>query len=108
MMKSGSGTVGRKPGRVGKPSAALCASASVPCASVGQRLGGGGVPFITQRRKCRRIALTVSVCDTGFGGSVAMPKWLPGQMGTTPSFSPTPGRLVSKPPAPPPCGVLAM
>ena len=35
MMKSGSGTVARRPGRVGKPMPALLATASVPAANVG-------------------------------------------------------------------------
>ena len=73
LMKSISGMVGRSCGSVGNPSAALCAIASVPSASFGQRLGGGSTFFITQLRKCTRSALTVSVCATGFGASAPVP-----------------------------------
>jgi hypothetical protein len=75
--------------------------------SVGYTLSGGGVPFITQSRKCTRSALTVCTCGTGLAGSTPVPKLLPGQFGPV-AGSPTPGRLVSKPPTPPPWLELAM
>ncbi len=79
MMKSGSGTVARSCGSVGKPRLSLLAGASVPwvspgrAASVGQRLGGGSVPRITQLRKCTRSAFTVWVWGTGLFGNTPVP-----------------------------------
>src|SRR5215831_7598895 len=94
-------------GMSGKPSASLVESTSVPDASVGHTLAGGGVPFITQLRKCCRIALTVCVCGTGLAGKIALPQLFPGHAGPI-GGSPTPGRLVLNPPTPPPCVVLGM
>src|SRR5215467_7407239 len=88
-------------GMSGKPIASLVASTRVPDPSVGQTLGGGGVPFITQLRKCARIALTVCVCGTGLAGKTALPQLFPGHAGPT-GGRPTPGRLVLNPPTPPP------
>ena len=39
------------------------------------------MPFITQSRKCARIAFTVCTCGIGFAGSTPTPKLLPGQFG---------------------------
>src|SRR5262245_7409281 len=89
-------------GMSGKPSACLFAPTRLPEPIVGQTLGGGGASFITQLRKCARIAFTVCVCGTGFAGKTALPKLLPGHAGPT-GGSPAPGRLVLNPPTPPPC-----
>src|SRR5262249_25845765 len=94
-------------GMSGKPIASLVASTRVPDAIVGQALGGGGVPFITQFLKCWRIAFTVGVCGTGLAGKIALPQLLPGQAGPM-GGNPTPGRLVLNPPTPPPWVVLGM
>src|SRR5262245_1330837 len=94
-------------GMSGKPIASLVASTSVPDASVGHTLGGGGVPFITQLRKCARIAFTVCVWGTGLAGKIALPQLFPGQAGPI-GGKPAPGRLVLNPPTPPPCVVLGM
>ena len=129
MMKSASGTVARRPGMLGKPMAVLFASTNcggvgfrrlekvltkppLPSATAsgfkrGQMLSGGLVLDITQLRKCTRKALTTWVCGTGLAGSTPVPKLLPGQFAPTVG-SATPGRLVPKPPAPPPCDELAM
>src|SRR5262245_34952981 len=94
-------------GMAGKPIASRVASTRLPEPRVGQTLGGGGVPFITQLRKCWRIAFTVCVCGTGLAGKSALPQLLPGHAGPT-GGSPAPGRLVLKPPTPPPWVVLGM
>ena len=57
----------------GKPIASFEGDTSVPSESLGYRLGGGGVPFITQLRKATRRALTTSVWETGFAGRVPVP-----------------------------------
>src|SRR5262252_9583311 len=101
MMKSGSGTVARSPGSVGKPIATLFASASCLFASVGYRLGGGATSFITQLRKCTRIAFTVWVCGIGLVGSTPVPHPELGHAGVG-------NAVVLKPPGPPPCCVLGM
>jgi len=65
----------------------------VPAASVGYRLGGGGVPFVIQLRIASRSTLTSSTSDTGLClGNVPDPQLLPGQ------FTPFAGRLWLKPP----------
>ena len=46
---------------------------SFPDASVGYRLGGGAMPFITQLRKCTRIAFTVWAWGTGLIGKRPWP-----------------------------------
>src|SRR5262245_26604074 len=94
-------------GMLGNPIASRVASTRSPDFILGQTLSGGGVPRITQLRKCCRSAFTVCVCGTGFAGKVALPKLLPGHAGPT-GGSPTPGRLVLNPPTPPPCVVLGM
>src|SRR5882672_5050755 len=94
-------------GMLGKPIASLVASTRSPDLIVGQTLGGGGAPFITQFLKCWRIAFTVCVCGTGLAGKSALPQLFPGQAGPT-GGRPTPGRLVLKPPTPPPWVVLGM
>src|SRR5882672_356447 len=94
-------------GMSGKPIASLLGSTRSPDFSLGQTLSGGGVPRITQLRKCARSALTVCVCGTGLAGKIAFPKLLPGQAGPT-GGRPDPGRLVLNPPTPPPCVVLGM
>src|SRR5262249_60149741 len=91
-------------GMSGKPVASLVASTRVPEASVGHTLGGGGVPLITQLRKCARIAFTVCVCGTGLAGKIAFPQLFPGQAGAD-RGRPAPGRPVVDPPTPPPCVV---
>src|SRR5213594_3509538 len=69
---------------LGKPIATFVASTRLrsflgPCLS-GHRLGGGGVPFITQSRKAARIRLTSPVAGTGLASSVPRPQLLPGQL----------------------------
>ena len=105
-MKPGSGAVGaqarnrRKTHRgLGRLRRAAARAASDSGSS------GGGVLRMTQLRKCTVSALNVSVCGSGLAGSTPMPELLPGHS-TGLSGRPAPGRLVSKPPAPPPCGVL--
>src|SRR6266853_533980 len=68
----------------------------------GQRLGGGGVPFITHSRKATRIRLTSELAGTGFALSVPVPQLFPGQL------APVAGRASLKPLSvasrlPPPC-----
>src|SRR5689334_16567256 len=101
------GAIAAIAGMPGKPIASFVASTSSPDFSLGHTLSGGGVPFITQLRKCARSAFTVCVCGTGFAGKTALPQLLPGQAGPT-GGSPDPGRLVLNPPTPPPCVVLGM
>jgi hypothetical protein len=55
---------------------------------------------ITQLRKWKLSALNVSVCGIGFAASSARPELLPGH--AIGLLIPALGRLVSKPPAPPP------
>src|SRR5258706_5730277 len=116
-MKPGSGTVVRQPvgaaasGIVGKPSAAFVGSTSSRSffgpRSVGYMLAGGVTPFITQLRKCTRIAFTVCACGSGFAARMPVPKLLPGQPGPAP-VDPMRLALIGLATLEPPCVVLAM
>src|SRR5207244_11542106 len=85
---------------LGNPLACCVGSTSVPPASVGQRLGGGGVPCISQLRMARRSTLTSWASGTGFALKMPRPQLFPGQLAGV--F----GMLALKPPPPPPCVVL--
>src|SRR5262249_61333048 len=88
-------------GMSGKPVASLVASTRVPEASVGHTLAGGGVPFITQLRKCARIAFTVCVCGTGLAGKTPLSAFFPGP-GAEARGEATPGAVgVNSPPLAP-------
>src|SRR5258708_18541965 len=87
-------------GMLGNPIASRVGSTRSPDFILGQTLSGGGVPRITQLRKCARSAFTVCVCGTGLAGRTAVPKLLPGHPGPT-GGNPDPGRLVVNPATPP-------
>src|SRR5260221_10771921 len=89
-------------GMLGNPIASRVGSTRSPDFILGQTLSGGGVPRITQLRKCARSAFTVCVCGTGLAGKKGVPEMLPRHPGP-PGGNPEPGKLGLKSPTPPPC-----
>src|SRR5215475_7737652 len=90
-----------RPGSDGNPMACAVASTRSPALSVGYRLAGGSVPFMTQLRKCARMAFTVWVCGIGLAGNTPWPYPALGQAGGA-------AATVLNPPGPPPCCVLGI
>lgn len=77
----------------GMPRASRVAGTNSPLASVGYRLGGGGVPFTTQATSARVSARVCSACGFGLTGSVH-------------TLFAAGTASAGKPPRPPPCVVL--
>ena len=75
------GAVAGTPGNGGKAHRLLGVIHQRARGQGGIALGGGAMSFITQSRKCTRMALTVWVCGIGLAANTPLPHSVPGHMG---------------------------